>query len=261
MSPPVSPPISPLSCEQLTVSIGNTLICQSLNLDFQPGQCWAVLGPNGSGKTTLIHTLAGLRPPQQGQLLLNGKKLSTYPNRDRARQTGVLFQLETNYFPSTVLEYVLMGRHPHLDWWQWESQYDRDIAEQALKQVDLKDMQQRSINTLSGGERRRMNIACLLCQNPDIAFLDEPGNHLDLQHQIETLGLIRKQYQQRLLVLSTHDINLCLRFCTHAILLFGQGKTLCGEINSVVTTTHLETIYGIALTRLQHGKHSLIFPS
>lgn len=253
--------MSTLHCEQLTVSIGNTLVCQDLELDLHNGQSWAVLGPNGSGKTTLIHTLAGLRAPQQGRITVQGQDLSSYSHRDRARKTGILFQQETAYFPSTVIEYVLMGRHPHLDWWQWESRHDIDIAEQALKQVDLIDLQQRDINTLSGGERRRMNMACLLCQNPDIAFLDEPGNHLDLQHQIETLGLIREQYRQRLLIMSAHDINLCMRFCTHAILLLGQGDTLYGDINTVVTTDNLEKVYGLPLTRITHGEHTLFFPA
>lgn len=253
--------MSMLRSERLSVSIGSTRVCHELDLHMDKGQSWAVLGPNGSGKTTLIHTLAGLRLPQQGQVILNNKDIKQYSARAKARQAGVLFQQETDYFPSTVLEYVLMGRHPHLEWWQWESRQDIDIAKQALKQVDLDGLQERDINSLSGGERRRMNIACLLCQDPDIAMLDEPGNHLDLQHQIETLGLIREQYQDRLMIMSAHDINLCMRYCTHALLLLGDGKTEQGDISTVMTTEKLEQVYGLPLTRIEHKKQVLFFPT
>lgn len=253
--------MSTLQCQDLTVKIGHTLVCNELTTTFESGQSWAVLGPNGSGKTTLIHTLAGLRLPQSGDILLNQKSLATYASRARARQIGVLFQQDTAYFPASVLEYVLMGRHAHLNWWQWESRRDIDIAMQALQQVDLKNMQDRDISTLSGGELRRMNLACLLSQDPDIALLDEPGNHLDLQHQIETLGVVRQNYQQRLMIMSTHDINLCMRFCTHAILLLGHGRTIIGDINKVITSDHLEQVYGLPLTSIRHGERTLFFPA
>lgn len=253
--------MSILQCQNLSIKIGNTLVCNELDIAFEKGQSWAVLGPNGSGKTTLIHTLAGLRPPQSGRINLHEKSLSAYSARDKARQIGVLFQQDTAYFPSSVLEYVLMGRHAHMDWWQWESQKDIDIALQALQQVDLKNRQERDISTLSGGELQRMNLACLLSQDPEIALLDEPGNHLDLQHQIETLGVIRESYRHRLMIMSAHDINLCMRFCTHAILLLGHGKTIIGDINKVITDQHLEQVYGLPLTSIYHGGRKLFFPA
>jgi iron complex transport system ATP-binding protein len=253
--------MSPLRCEKLGVVIGDTRVCQDLDLDLRDGQCWAILGRNGSGKTTLIHTLAGLRPAQQGTILLQQQTLEKYTQRQIARHIGVLFQSETDHFPSTVLEYTLMGRHPHLGWLQWESQDDIAIAEQALQQVDLLGLKQRDINTLSGGERRRMHIACLLTQAPGIAFLDEPGNHLDLQHQIETLSLIRDQYRERLLVMAAHDINLAARYCSHALLLFGEGETTHGRFNDVVTSANLQRLYGITVNSINADGHTLYYPA
>jgi len=252
--------MSSLICKQLTVSIGNTLVCQDLDLTLQEKQCWALLGKNGSGKTTLIHTLAGLRQPQQGSIQLQQQALSDLNAKQLARQVGVLFQNESDQFPSTVLEYTLIGRHPHLGWLQWESQQDIDIAEKALQQVDLLDMKERDINTLSGGERRRMNIACLLTQNPDIALLDEPGNHLDLQHQIETLSLIRQHYENRTLLMSAHDINLAVRYCTHALLLFGNGETIQGPLSEILTTDNLQRLYGIPIQKLETDTHTYFYP-
>ncbi len=253
--------MSTLRCKKLGVVIGDTRVCEDLNLELGDGQSWAVLGRNGSGKTTLLHTLAGLRPAQQGSILLNGQSLAEQSKKQIARHLGVLFQTEIDHFPTTVLEYTLMGRHPHLGWLQWESEADIAIAEQALQQVDLLDLKQRDISTLSGGERRRMNIACLLTQAPDIALLDEPSNHLDLQHQIETLSLVREQYRQRLLLMSAHDINLATRFCSHAILLFGDGKLTHGTFNDVVTTASLQHLYGVAINSVQADGHTLYYPA
>jgi len=249
-----------LSCKNLTVSIGDTLVCQDLNLELKQQQCWALLGKNGSGKTTLIHTLAGLRPAQQGSIHCQQQALSLYSAKQRAQKLGVLFQHESDHFPTTVLEYTLIGRHPHLDWLQWESQQDIDIAEKVLQQVDLLALKHRDINTLSGGEHRRMNIACLLTQNPDIALLDEPGNHLDLQHQVETLSLIRQQYENRVLLMSAHDINLAARFCTHALLLFGEGESMQGPVPEVLTTTNLQRLYGIPIEKIETQDRVFFYP-
>ncbi len=252
--------MSGLTCKHLTVSIGNTLVCRDLDLELKQNQCWALLGKNGSGKTTLIHTLAGLRPAQLGSIECQQQALSDYSAKQLARRIGVLFQNETEHFPSTVLEYTLIGRHPHLGWLQWESQQDIDIAEKALQQVDLLELKHRDINTLSGGEHRRMNIACLLTQNPDIALLDEPGNHLDLQHQIETLSLIRQQYENRVLLMSAHDINLATRFCTHALLLFGNGEFIQGPLSEVLNTSNLQRLYGIPIEKVETPTQTFFYP-
>lgn len=234
-------------CRDLSVSIGNTLVCEQLNLALETGQRWALLGKNGSGKTTLIHTLAGLRPASNGEILINNQAITAISPKQLALHVGVLFQDDPDLFPGSVIEYTLNGRHPHLGWLQWESLDDRNIALEALRMVNLLDFKDRQINTLSGGERRRMNIACLLTQNPQLALLDEPGNHLDLHHQIETFTLLSHQFHQRTLLMSLHDINHAVRFCSHALLLLGNGETLQGEVSVVLTKDNLESLYGVKL--------------
>ena len=109
-----------LATRQLDVEIGSVRVCSQLDLTVPPGQCWGLLGRNGAGKTTLIHTLAGLRPPLSGEVLLGDHPIRTLPRRTVAQQLGVLFQDEADPFPATVLETALIGRHPHLGRWAWE---------------------------------------------------------------------------------------------------------------------------------------------
>jgi len=253
--------MSLLSLKNLSVSIANTRICNNLDLQINQGDCWLVLGKNGTGKTTLIHTLAGLRAADSGDIFLHDKKLSEYGARQRAQQVGVLLQHDEEIFPATVLESTLSGRHPHLHWLQWEGSRDKAIANKALEQMDLGSFSEREIHSLSGGERRRMNMARLLTQDPNIALLDEPANHLDLQHQVQSLGILHHHFSNRALLMSVHDINLAIRFGTHALLLFGQGETLAGTCDEVINIDNLQKLYGVDIKEVKGEKHRLFYVS
>jgi len=235
-----------LACHGLHVEIGGKQVCNNLNLEIHAGQRWALLGINGVGKTTLLHTLAGLREPAAGELLLNGQPIKAQPRRQVAQQLGLLLQDEGDAFPGTVLETALSGRHPHLGRWQWESATDITLAEQALAQVGLAGLETRQIGTLSGGERRRLSLATLLCQEPRLFLLDEPINHLDPHQQIALLELLAAQTQDdtRGLLMILHDVNLASRFCDQTLLLFGNGETRHGTTASVLTSENLERLYG-----------------
>lgn len=234
-----------LAAEGLGVRIGAVQVCTGLTLGIAPGECWAVLGRNGTGKTTLLHTLAGLRPPAAGRVLLDGRPLPDCPRRQVARRVGVMFQDYHDPFPATVLETALIGRHPHLGRWEWESGADRELARRALMQTGLAGLEQRPVATLSGGERRRLGLATVLTQDPDLFLLDEPASHLDLNHQISALdhlqGLARKAGKAVAMVL--HDPNLARRYCDRALLLFGNGETRFGPTDSLLDRDNLERLY------------------
>ena len=241
-----------LTAQRLTVTIAGKRICHDLDLVIRSGERWAILGPNGSGKTTLLHTLAGLRPAQGGEIRLRHRPISTWHPRERATMLGTLLQHYDDPFPSTVLETALIGRHPFLKRWQWADGNDIAQAQTALTSMDLSGFENRTIATLSGGERRRLAIATLLTQNPQFMLLDEPTNHLDLMHQIQTLSLFNRlvTQQNRALVMVLHDITSAVHYCDHALLVFGDGKTLTGTITAVINEANLSRLYGHAIRRL-----------
>jgi iron complex transport system ATP-binding protein len=241
-----------LAATHLSVAIAGKWICRDLNLRIAAGQRWAVLGLNGSGKTTLLHTLAGLRPAQNGDILLKDRKLGDWPPRERAQLIGCLLQQNDDPFPNTVLETALIGRHPHLERWQWESNDDQQRAHNALRTMDLNGFESRFIATLSGGERRRLAIATLLTQDPHLLLLDEPINHLDLYHQVQALQLLTHlaAKEERALIMTLHDITSAVRYCDHALLLFGAGEILSGAVSEVITEENLARLYGYPIRRL-----------
>lgn len=238
--------------ESLCIRVAHRPLCTDLDLEVLPGQRWAVLGGNGSGKTTLLHTLAGLRAPAGGRIGVQNRDISTWDRKALARNLGILFQDSQDTFPCSVLETVLTGRYPHLPFWAVESRDDMERARSVLAQVDLLEHAGRQVDTLSGGERRRLAIATLLLQDPSVWLLDEPTNHLDLRHQVSLLNLLlQKAGAEGGMVMALHDVNLALRYCTHALLIVDHDDLVAGPVTEVVEPSILERLYHHPICHMQ----------
>nr|VFK52742.1 MAG: iron complex transport system ATP-binding protein [Candidatus Kentron sp. TUN]VFK53331.1 MAG: iron complex transport system ATP-binding protein [Candidatus Kentron sp. TUN]VFK58666.1 MAG: iron complex transport system ATP-binding protein [Candidatus Kentron sp. TUN] len=251
-----------LRTENLTLTIGGKTIVRHLNMTASKGQCWAILGRNGVGKTTLIRCLAGLGEPDSGTIHLDGISLVSLPRRQVARRLGVLFQQGGNAFPFTVWETVVSGRYPHLSAWQSDTEQDWAVARQALRIVELDGYEQRTVETLSGGERRRLDLAVVLTQDPVIFLLDEPANHLDLRYQILLLKHMRHLAHERgkTILMALHDMNLAARFCDHALLLYGSGRTDQGPLDLLFHAERLTEVYGYPVRSIAHDGQRYWFP-
>lgn len=253
-----------LEARQLTVDIGQQAICRDFNLTIQAGERLAILGRNGAGKSTLLAVLAGLRAPQAGEVRIAGQTYAELGPLASARIRGWLPQSRADAFVSTVLESALIGRHPHLGRWQWESTEDARLARQALAAVDLAGLEQRDVQTLSGGERQRLAIATLLTQSPKLFLLDEPIAHLDLKHQIAMLerfaDLARGGNSADTAVcMVLHDPGLAWRFCDRALLVHGDGRTELGVSQEILTAERLSALYQYPLQAVESdGRLSFI---
>lgn len=252
-----------LSTQGLRLTAGERTLCRDLNWRLLPGQCWAILGLNGAGKTTLLHTLAGIHRPDQGTVRLLERNIEDYSRRQIAQHLGLLFQESDAVFPGKVLEHVLIGRHPHLHNWQWESQSDYQIAEHALATVGLAEFAQRDIHTLSGGERQRMAIATTLAQQPRIFLLDEPVNHLDWHYQHQLLATLSGLAQNGSsgLVMALHDVNLVVRYCDHVLMMFANGDIRMGGCASLLQADTLSNLYGYEIECFETGGRTVFMPA
>ena len=254
-------PSNLLSTRQLLIDVPGRDDGYPLNLEIQGGQIWGILGPNGAGKTTLLHTLAGLRKPRRGDILLSGKPLNRWRRRQIAQQLAVIFQERSDSFPSTVLESAMIGRHPFLSTWELESDDDLSIAREALHTMELDGMEQRLVSTLSGGEKQRLAVATALCQQAPLWLVDEPGNHLDLHHQVAVMQLLRERAQQGCaVVLCLHDINLAARYCSPLLLLYPDGSACWGAAATMLTTEALERLYRQPLRVINDGDERIFLP-
>lgn len=250
-----------LETADLHVSIGGRTVCRNLDWRVMPGESWAILGRNGAGKSTLLSAIAGLRPPDSGRLEVAGRAVADTPPRELALIRGYLPQRSHDPFASTVLETVLVGRHPHLGRWDWESREDRRIAAEALAEVGLAGFDERDVQTLSGGERQRLGFAQLLAQAPQLFLLDEPLAHLDLNHQVAQMELLARRAATGAGVIAVlHEPGFAARYCGHALLLFGDGTWLAGATADIVTAENLTRLYGHPMRRLDGAPHPVFVP-
>lgn len=242
-----------LSTSQLRVSIAGKSVCDKLDLELDSGQTLGILGTNGVGKTTLLLTLAGLRPAEAGTIKLFEDDIHSLERRTIAKKLGVLLQHDHDPFPGNVMEAALVGRHPYLKAWQMEGPEDLQRARASLAAVGLADFQQRQLATLSGGERRRLAIATLLTQDPEIMLLDEPTSHLDIHYQIALLNLFRAESRQhhKTIVLVLHDVNLASHYCDKVLLLYGNGEAEYGDTRDILTSNRLCRLYDHPITAIQ----------
>ena len=244
---------SVLATDAISLSVRDRELVRGLSMRVEPGQVWCVLGPNGAGKSTLLRTLAGLREPDGGHVLLGGRDIRQYRPIELARLRGFLPQSIVDAFSLTVLEAVIAARHPRLPFWAWGDE-DLETAQRALRTFELEALAERDVTTLSGGERQRVNIAALFTQDVDVMLLDEPLSSLDLHHQMKTLHeLLRTAtHDGKSVVYTVHDINLAFQHATHAVLLDGSGGALAGLKDAVITSEHLSAafhhpIHGVTL--------------
>jgi len=252
-----------LSCHQIGLSIAGLSIVKDFSLALEPGSFWGLLGSNGVGKTTLLKCLAGLGQPDRGQVKLDDQSVDALPRKAVAQKLGMLQQHTAYVFDSTVVQTALTGRHPHLGYWQMEGPADFERAQDALHAVDLTGFAERSVAGLSGGEARRLAFAALLVQDPAIMLLDEPTNHLDMRHQVQIMGLIRARTTggNGAAIAALHDVNLAAAYCSHVVMLFGDGEWRAGTTKEMLSSASLERLYGCAVERLDGTDGARFYPA
>jgi len=250
-----------LACHGLTLMVPGRTLCKDVAFDVRAGECWVVVGPNGAGKSTLLQTLAGLRPPAAGTVTLDGDGIANYAPRRRAQRLGFLPQDTFDAFPATALEIALGGRHPHVPRWHPESADDVRLAREALDAVGMGDAALRDVQTLSGGERRRVALATLLAQDAAVMLLDEPTHHLDIAHEVRTLQLLANLARDRgrAVVMALHDLTLAARHATHVVLM-GCDKVEAGAAGDLLSAERLSALYGQALVAVAHPRGAAFLP-
>lgn len=242
-----------LSAEQLTYSIEGKAICNNLNLEIESGQIWGVLGSNGVGKSTLLKMLSGFQESKSGTIKLNNKPLNSIERKQIAKTIGMLFQHQDDIFPAKVIDVVLMGRHPYNSILNGKQEQNVIIAQQALDQMGLYNMEQRMIDTLSGGERRRVAIATILAQQPKLFILDEPEAHLDPKHQQDIFNQITSTTNSNAgaVIMALHDINHAIQHCTHILMMFGDGEVEQGTTQKMIKQEQVEKLYATKMRRFE----------
>jgi iron complex transport system ATP-binding protein len=189
--------------------------------------------------------------PAAGTVELDGRNLAAFPGRERRTAPRAPAATHRGSVSLDVFETALIGRHPHLPFWQWEDAPDFACARSALAAVGLGDLAERAVDSLSGGERRRLDIATLLAQDAAVCLLDEPTNHLDPRHRNEMLAIFRARADAGGLVIAAlHDPTLAARSADKVLLLFGDGRWRFGDAATILSDANLSELYEVPVGEL-----------
>lgn len=246
-----------LNVNQISYGYDSTPVLKDVTFELAPGEMAAVVGPNGSGKSTLLKCVSGFLPPQQGDIRLAGKSISSYSAQERAQQVAVVPQETVLAFDFNVTETVLMGRQPHLKPFQRETAADVAAARAAMEQTGTGSLAERPVSTLSGGEQQRVLIARALAQEPRLLLLDEPTSQLDITYQAEILGLLQHLNSQRKLATLAviHDLNLAVQYFNKFILLADGQILAMGTAAEVITGENLKRVYPSQRVQITVNRH------
>jgi iron complex transport system ATP-binding protein len=258
--------MSQLIMKDISFSYLNGFCLRQVSLMVEKGEMVALLGPNGSGKTTLIKLAAGVLNPQRGEVLLGEARLRKLSRKEIARRVAVVPQSFNIPFAFTVAEVVMLGRTPFIKTFSGEEERDRSIARRAMEITGIEQFSKRTFNELSGGERQKSILAMALAQEPKLILLDEPTAHLDINHQVEILELIKGlNREQGVTVLGAmHDLNLAALYFDRLVLLKEGAIFAQGSPAAVLTEKTIYDVFGATVHIQQHPSaevpHIVILP-
>ena len=189
-------------------------VVSDINAVVRSGQLTCLTGENGIGKSTLLKTLTGFLPKLGGELLLDGREVGTFSQRELARQVSIVLTQKPDVQNLTVEEVIGLGRSPYTGFFGRFHDADRTVIADALASVGIEPLRHRMIQTLSDGERQKVMIAKALAQQTPVILLDEPTAFLDFPSKAETFRLLQRMAHDRdkLILLSTHDLERAVRF-------------------------------------------------
>jgi len=237
----------PLVVDVASVRYRDLVVVRSVTLSVPRGEVLALAGPNGSGKSTLLRAIAGLEPLAAGSVQLLGRPLSSLTLRERARAVAWMPQEEAPGDNVPLLDYVRYGRFAHVPPLAAAREADARAVAAALSDADVEAFSARGILELSGGERQRARLARVLAQETPVLLLDEATVHLDVSHQLDLLGRIRKIAQRdgRAVIVALHDLNLAARFADRVAVLSHGQLVAEGAPSAILSPELLARVWGV----------------
>jgi iron complex transport system ATP-binding protein len=206
-----------------SVGYGSRVVVRDATFGVRPGEFVGLVGPNGAGKSTLLRAITGGADVLGGDITL-GASLLSLPERERARLVGVVPQTAPAIFSFSARAFVEMGRHPHLGRLQSLGEEDHAVVEDVMRRTDTARLADEPVDELSGGDLQRLTLAQALAQQPRVLLLDEPTSHLDLNHALQVLDLVRALADGGMAVLGVfHDLGLAARYADR-IALVADGR-------------------------------------
>lgn len=244
-----------IELHNLTVGYGTKAVLSDINQVLKAGQLVCLLGANGVGKSTILRTLAGFQPPLSGEVLIDGRNLSSLTLAERSKAVSVVLTERVEVPYMKVVDLVGMGRSPYTGFFGKLTKEDKGIVSEAIEMVGIADLAERTIDTLSDGERQKAMLAKALAQQTPVILLDEPTAFLDFHAKISTLRLMLKLAHEtnKTILMSTHDVEMALRL-SDLLWIVQDGKIQTGTTASLTESGILRQFLGDEAISMQTRK-------
>jgi len=192
----------------LSHAIGGKSILKNLEFSINDNDFLLIFGPNGAGKSTLLKLLAGILSVSQGDIRIDGRTISTYSKKELATRVAYLPQFDEFNLPLLVRDILLSGRYPYGSFFRKYSRLDYEIFEKTVERFALREYVGRNIQTLSGGERKKVLLASAFIQDVPLILLDEPLNFLDPASAMQVIRMLKEMHEQgKTILLVSHLIH------------------------------------------------------
>ncbi|MBR7006120.1 MAG: ABC transporter ATP-binding protein [Candidatus Methanomethylophilaceae archaeon] len=249
-----------LKINNVSFSYSSVPVLHDVSFDISGNELVSILGPNGVGKSTLIHCINKILAPTSGTVLIDGRDVSEIKLKELAKQIGYVPYSANDSFPLSVIDTVMIGRHPHSKWGSLDE--DLDIVYETLRMLGISHLAMRAFNELSAGQHQKVMLARGLVQEPEILLLDEPTSNLDVRHQLDVTKMLKRLSREKgiLIVMISHDINIAAKYSDKIILMHEGSVYAIGDPNQVITAENLRTVYGVTaeITKDDDAPHVIL---
>jgi len=232
-----------IKVDDLKITLEKNNILKDINIEVDNKEVVGIIGPNGSGKSTLLKCIYRVLKPNDGAILLDNIDIKDMSVKESSKRLAVLSQHNNYNFDFTVKDIVLMGRSPHKKFMERDNKNDYDIANEALKKVDMFEFKDRSFQSLSGGEQQRVILARALAQQPQCLILDEPTNHLDIKYQLQLMRIVKGLGIE--VIAAIHDLNIAAMYCDKIYVLKDGEVIKYGKPKDILTQELIKYVYEV----------------
>lgn len=233
--------------KSISKSYGLKAVVDDVSVSIQKGKITSFIGPNGAGKSTLLSIISRLMNADTGEVLIDGQKVNETKSRELAKKIAILKQSNHLSLRLSVRDLVSFGRFPYSQ--GKLTKEDHVYIDEAIRYMELEDMQDRYLDQLSGGQKQRAFIAMTIAQDTDYILLDEPLNNLDMKHSVQIMKVLRRLANElgKTVLIVIHDINFASVYSDYIVALKDGKIEAQGTVNDIMTSLVLKQVYGMEM--------------